>query len=398
MEIGKKFKDEKRDIIIIDKKFLKKNSLGRKEYVYKYKCNKCGFDCGEHYKKGKYKEELWVSRVTILKRGCSCCSNHSVVTNINSAWKIAPWLIELGVDEDYAKRYSVCGGGEKVRTTCPYCNNEKYIKISNIYNRKSIGCDCGDGRSYISKYILNVLTQLDIKFETEVKYTWNKYINPKNNKLTQASIDFVIYKDNREIPVEADGGFHRKDNDMNGITKEQVQYIDKQRDENCLKYLGEETIRISDEGDIKENILTSKLNEEFGLSNVNWEKCEEFALKNIVKEVCDNYNDGYNIQQLCNLFNVSDTTIRNYINKGNKIGWVYYSSITKGKKISVWKDDVMLGIFDSVNKFVEQSVEIIGFYVEGKNVYRRINKNSSLYGKSFKSIYYFKQEEYKNEK
>lgn len=115
MKIGDVFKDEKRDIVVIDKKFSKKNSAGRNEYVYKYKCNICGFDCGEHYKKGEYREELWVSGATILKNRCSCCANHSIVTDINSAWKLAPWLIKLGVDENLQKDTVFVAEGRRLK-------------------------------------------------------------------------------------------------------------------------------------------------------------------------------------------------------------------------------------------------------------------------------------------
>lgn len=392
MKIGDVFKDEKRDIVVIDKKFSKKNSAGRNEYVYKYKCNICGFDCGEHYKKGEYREELWVSGATILKNRCSCCANHSIVTDINSAWKLAPWLIKLGVDENFAKRYSVCGGGEKVKVICPHCKTKKYSKISNIYDRKTIGCTCGDGRSYLSKYIISVLKQINAQYKTEVVYDWNKYINPKNNKLTQAYIDFIIYKDDRKIPLEADGGFHRKDNNMSGMTAEMHKYIDKQRDGNCLKYLGEETIRISDEGNIKENVLNSKLSLVFDLSKIDWLKCEEFALKNIVKEVCDKYKEGDDVLKICKDFDISDTTVRNYIRKGNEIGWVEYLPITGSKKISVWEKDELIGVFKSINDFSTRSVEIVGFYIENKNIARRLNKENKLYGRSYKDKYYFKEE------
>ena len=393
MDIGEIFKDEKRNLTIIDKKISKTNTKSSNEYVYKYKCNICGFECGEHYKKGEYRKELWVSRITILKCGCSCCSNHSIVTDINSAFKIAPWLIDLGVDEGCTKRFSVCGGGAKVEAICPNCNEKKYIKISNVYNRKSIGCKCSDGQSYISKYILSILKQLNIKFESEVRYNWNQYLNPKNNKISQASIDFVIHYDDREIPLEVDGEFHRKDNKMNKQTKEHSELIDRQRDDNCLKHLGEETIRISNDGDIKENIIKSKLNTLFDLSKIDWLKAEEFALKNIVKEVCDKYNKGCSIRQLCEEFNMSDTTIRNYLKKGNNMGWCSYIGVTKGRKISVWKENECLGIFNTVNSFVINSIEIVGFHIEGKNIYRRINKNNKLYKKPYKKIYYFKEEE-----
>ena len=52
IEIGQTFKDNKRDMIIIDRKYKRKEQKDGKienKKLYKYHCNKCGFDCGKHY-------------------------------------------------------------------------------------------------------------------------------------------------------------------------------------------------------------------------------------------------------------------------------------------------------------------------------------------------------------
>jgi hypothetical protein len=67
IEIGTNFKDSNRDITITDREYRKEeriDKLGRKSVAnikwYKYTCNVCGFNCGEHYSAidRKYKEEL----------------------------------------------------------------------------------------------------------------------------------------------------------------------------------------------------------------------------------------------------------------------------------------------------------------------------------------------------
>ena len=371
IKIGTQFKDDKRDLTITDREYRSKeqkpDKKGRaytenKKY-YKYTCNKCGWTEG------------WIEERSLKKgKGCSCCIGKTV-TPMNNIWDNARWMCDLGISE-YDARSNTRGSSNKITVKCPDCGKEKKMIINNIYKYKSICCACGDGSSYISKYIINLLTQLNIKFDTEVKYEWNKYINPLNNKLTQASIDFVIYYKDREIPLEADGGFHRQNNRMNGQTKEMSEYIDKQRDENCLKYLGEETIRISDEGDVKENILNSKLNELFDLSNIDWLKCEEFALKNIVKEVCDYWNnkEEWETTQTISNDNVwgikCRTTTIKYLKKGTKLGWCNYdpkkemirnglkNGKSKGKKVEIFKDGVSLGVFESCAELSRQSEEL----------------------------------------
>lgn len=392
INIGQLFKDDKRDLIITDREY-KFNDRGYQRFNekwYKYTCNKCSY-------------EGWITENNLKAgNGCSaCCDNPKVVVKeLNSIWAKAPWMMDLGISEKDAKTHTP-QSNDKIEVVCPDCGREKKIQIYNIYNYKSISCSCGDGKSYISKYILNVLTQLNINFQTEVKYEWNKYVNPKNNKLTQASIDFVIYHNNREIPIEADGSFHRKDNKMNGMTKEQVQYIDKQRDENCLKYLGEKTIRISDEGDIKENILNSKLAIEFDLNNVDWLKCEEFALKNIIKEVCSYWNnkrDEETITDLAKIYNLSEDAIRKYLKRGIPLGWCKYNpkeEYLKGvkkkgknaKPIEVFKDGVSLGKYDSMISLSQVSLNEFGVFLNQKSISLVcIGKQKSYKGFIFKYL------------
>lgn len=381
IEIGETFKDDKRDLVVTNREYRERKSKTKiiNEKWYKYTCNKCGWTEG------------WIVENALLnlEQGCSCCHSLTVVPEINSIKAKAPWMIALGVSEEDAVKYTP-SSGEKIQVKCPDCEGVRDICISNIYIRKNIQCSCGDGQSYISKYIHNLLDQLSIKYDTEVKYNWNKYINPKNNKISQASIDFVIYEDNREIPLEADGKFHRSDNKMNGQTKEHSEYIDKQRDENCLKYLSEETIRISDEGDIKENILNSKLNELFDLSEIDWNKCEEFALKNIVKEVCEYWNqkeDWETTSDLARVFNLDKTSIIKYLKKGTKLGWCLYdgkeemskcaSRIAGNNKkgVSVYKNEMLLGMFSSCSELERKSEELFGIKMISSEISSRLNPN-----------------------
>ena len=50
--IGDRIVDDKRDLTITEQIYLN-NNKGDKVKYYKYKCNKCGFDCGEHFDKFK---------------------------------------------------------------------------------------------------------------------------------------------------------------------------------------------------------------------------------------------------------------------------------------------------------------------------------------------------------
>ena len=75
IKIGTHYKDDKRDITIIEQKNIK-----GKGKCYKYHCNICGFNCGEHYKNQQFKKELWIREPNLLSgTGCESCCNHIVI-------------------------------------------------------------------------------------------------------------------------------------------------------------------------------------------------------------------------------------------------------------------------------------------------------------------------------
>ena len=385
IEIGTRFKDDKRDLIITDRKYIA-NKYGQKCKYYQYKCNKCGFDCGKYYssKYKQYKDEFWIGENNIVNgNGCSCCSNNIIVEGINDIPTTAPWMVKYfqgGYDE--AKLYTK-NSSKKIYPICPDCGRvkDKEIYIYSIYNYDSIGCSCRDGKSKISKYIYNLLEQLKqnklIKnFEEEIKFKWCNFYNPYKDINTFGVYDFII-KDKKLI-IEADGGWHRKSNNMSGQTKEESQFIDNIKDK-LANENGLEVIRISDEGDTKENILHSKLNKLFDLSNINWDKCEKYSIKNIIKEVCNYWhlhneinNEELTTRKLGEIFELSHNTIRNYLKKGNMLGWCNYNPKEEMKKsalknrekttrkVEIFKNSVSLGIFNSCSELVEQSEELFG--------------------------------------
>ena len=113
--------------------------------------------------------------------------------------------------------------------------------------------------------------------------------------------------------------------------------------------------RYSDKEWVKNNILSSKLNELFDLEKrINWDKCEEFALKsNTVKEVCEYWSrkeEWETTKTLAEVFGLSREAIIDYLKKGAGLGWCDYNadrektkrskSVGKstGKRVAMYKD------------------------------------------------------------
>lgn len=357
---GTVFKEDKRDLTIVDREYKKDNKGCNLKY-YKYKCNKCGYDEG------------WISEGHLIAgRGCSCCGYNSkiIVEEINSivANQETHWMIPYfqgGYNE--AKLYTK-SSHKKITPICPHCGRikDKEMIINNIYKTKSIGCpECGDGQSYPNKFMFNLLEQLIVKFEKEYSPHW---IKPKK-------YDYYFELNDKKYIIEMDGGWHKTDNKMSGQTKEKSKFIDDEKDR-LAKDNGTEVIRIdcefSDIELIKNNILNSKLSHIFDLSNIDWQKCEEFALSNLVKITCDYKKNNPNLTtpEICNILKLSTPSVVKYLKKGTKLGWCNYdpkiesfkrsskSGKMNGKQVEIFKDNISLGIFKSATELQRKSVDL----------------------------------------
>ena len=381
-EIGINLKDNKRDLVVTDRKYIKDN-YGQNRKWYKYTCNKCGWTEG------------WVIESSLKGgTGCACCCNPSkiLVPEINSIKAKTPWMIDLGVSEEDALTHT-CGCNDKIEVTCPDCGKKKIMKISNLYKTKSIACTCGDGRSYPEKFMTNLLMQLGIDFETEYNPKW---IKPKR-------YDFYIPEYN--MIIETHGEQHYKQQGR-GRNLETEQENDKLKKELALNNGIEHYIELdcfkSNMDYLKENILNSKLNKLFDLTQVDWLKCEKYALKNIVKEVCNYWNNKQECETTADLekvFSLSRTSIIKYLHKGTKLGWCYYdpkeekmkgsskSGKSKGKPMEIFKNGISLGIFESCYELERQSEELFGVRLLQRSIYLVCRGKQKIYrGFTFKYI------------
>lgn len=392
VKIGTRFKDDKRDITIIDRKYMgythkpdsKERVYKQNKKYYKYKCNKCGFDCGEHYKNGEHKEEHWIEEGKLLNGGgCSCCcpSPQVVVPEINSivANEETHWMIPYfqgGYDE--AKKYTPrCH--QNIYFMCPDCGRKKSrrSKIGSLYKYHSIGCSCGDGISYPEKFMFNILEQLNIKFQTQYLPRWS------DNK----KYDFHIPSLN--MIIETHGLQHYEKSGRATRTLKEEQENDKYKKELALKNKINKYVVIdckhSNLKYIKNSMLNSELDGVFDLSLIDWNDANEFAwYSNLKKEVCEYWNnkeEGEMTIDLANRFNIHRKTVVEYLKQGSKIwDWCEYNpkeerkkSALKvgkmaGKYVEIFKDDTSLGVFPSCAELERQSEELFGIELKTASI------------------------------
>lgn len=370
IEVGQVLKDNKRDLVIIDKQYIEDGD-GRRWKYYKYKCNNCSFTGSTpHYDtKCKYKEEHWVLESNLLSgQGCACCcsSPQIVVPSINSLYTTDKWMCDLGVDAEESKMF-VSRSNKKIKVKCPHCGREDKKQCNAIYTTKSISCVCSDGVSYPEKFISNVLTQLKLNFETQYSPKW----------IGKRFYDFYL-KDINTI-IEVHGGQHYKET-TKGRSLQEEQENDRIKKELALNNGVVNYIildcRESNLEWVKNSILNSELNNMLDLSNINWFKCEEFAIKsNIVKEICNYWNNKEEWEttvDLAVILKVSKSSITKYLKQGQVLGWCKYNAkeeIRKRvinlnklncKKVEVFRNGISLGMFSSCVQLEKQSEELFG--------------------------------------
>lgn len=387
-EIGQRivdYKDDgtiKRDFTIIDRK-KGKDSTGHSWKYYKVKCNKCGFDGGEHYYNGEYKKEYWIKEAQINnKNGLGCCSSQFCVKGINDMWTTNPDIAELLSNKEDGYKYTM-GTGTKLYFKCPYCGRDNLIQPVNVKKFNKVNCTCSDGVSYPEKFMASLLEQLNIEFIKEIKFDWCKFIF--KDKETFGRYDFYI--PSKQLIIEMDGGFHNQNNSLNGKTVQDSKYLDKIKDELAIQH-NLKIIRINCDYPciskrfkfIKENTI-KELNNIFALSNVDWEKCNEYTYKNLYKEICDYWNnkkDKKSIKIVAKELSLGTTQVSNALKIGNELGWCEYSKKVNYKNDIYIKvtdlEDNLLGVYRGYRDLQDNSLNQFGEYLDHKKLFTILNQ------------------------
>lgn len=345
----------------------------------------------------------WQSLPSELLRGkgCTVCSGKRLVVGYNDVATLAPWMIPYfqgGIEE--ARKYTR-SSTKKIYPQCPNCGRikDKEITVASIYSNRSIGCICSDGISYPNKFGYSLLEQLPI-INVTYEYTpdWAKPYR----------YDFYFEYKNKKYIIEMDGGLgHGKklwdhSKDIKGLN------IDKFK-EKMAKEHNIEVIRIdatySRPEYIKNNILNNqKFMELFksGINSIDWDKCDIFAQKSMLKDVCEYWESGsYKVSDLTDVFKVSVETIRNYLKKGEKLGFCDYH--TKINKVIPKAQPLLCNntyVFSSKNSLIKNSEKMFNIKLTKKILISEIDEfevnglNIKLLSQEDFNIYKINDEKY----
>ena len=355
------FKDDKRDLIIINRQYKKDNNGKTKKY-YKYKCNNCGWDEG------------WIDEYSLLGgQGCSCCAGRTVVKGINDIATTDPWMIEYLVNKEDAYKYT-SGSRKRIDMKCPDCDNiRKNYVISKLREFHFLPCQCSDGKSYAEKFVYNVFSQLGTNIVTQYN---------KSHAEWCGKYKYDLYIDNFYM-IEVNGEQHYIDCLMNNHNvNKQIEIDNLKRDlaiSNGIKHYLELDCRHSNKNYIKASILNSDLINYFDFSKVDWDKANEFATSNLIKVTCEYYEKQkfkMLISEMLIELNLSHTTFLIYLKRGNELGWCNYNkedTYKYCKKISpcnIRKVRVieLNKIYDSITKCSQDLEKIYGKYFGISNI------------------------------
>ena len=328
----------------------------------------------------------WDSNPASILKGCGCpyCSNKRILIGYNDIATTSPDILQFMLNQEDGYKYTRWSN-KRVDFKCTLCGHVQNRKIASVAHR-GFNCECcGNGISYPNRFGRSFFDQLPInKYKAEYSPKWAKpYV-----------YDIYFQYNGKEYLVEWDGRQHFKESGSFGVPLSEYQTIDIKKDE-LAKENNVTLIRINCEKSecnyIITNILKSELNNLFDLSKIDWMLCEERAQTNLVKLTCDLWMSGMrSFEELSKYLHLGNSTVRDYINKGVRLGWCDYDS--KGWIENHAKSICVVDIvnnneyfFDSLQSCANATIDICGHRIAEETIRKYCIKGIPYCGLIFKS-------------
>lgn len=280
----------------------------------------------------------WITTWNALKvgQGCKECGRISIgIKNStpkgNSIKETRPDLIKYLKNESDAVLYTY-GSTKQIQLKCPDCGHDGFSKSVNNLSRYPFSCPvCSDGISIPEKFMIFLLKNISIHFETQKSFKWSQ----------KKRYDFYIPSLN--MIIETHGLQHYESNKIKHTRKlneEQQNDALKERlaKENGIKHYIVVDCRYSELEWLKENHI-KELATHFSLLKVDWlkiwEQCQN-SLKAKVWEAWNNREEHQTVKNISDYFGINRAIITLYLHQGNKIGKCVYNakeeSVKSGKR------------------------------------------------------------------
>lgn len=275
------------------------------------------------------------------KAGCRCtlCSCNLVIKGINDVSTTHPHLIKYFVNIEDAYKYSH-GSNKRIKVKCCDCGKVKQVTISNLV-QYGFSCDyCSKGLKYPERFVISFLNQLVLNGDLD---TYKTQLSEKcfDWIIDKKRYDFYFEYNDEQYIIETHGkqhyeytGFKRtlEEEKENDEIKKQLAF---DNGFNNSTYIVVDC-RKSELDFIKNNILESNLANIFDLSRIDWRKCAREAESNIIKMACEvkSNNQDITTTDISNMFEINRCTAKEWLKKGNELGWCYYNAKEEKSKSS----------------------------------------------------------------
>lgn len=285
-------------------------------------CKDCGY---------KWEQEA----ISVVKgKGCPICNKtlNKLIIGINDMWTTNHQMANMLVDKNDGY-FNTENSHKKLKFKCPICGEISEHTPANI-KHFGFSCKfCSDGISYPNKYMTSLLKQMSTyieEWDSEVVYDWCKYYI--NNKHMTGRYDFYFKINNQKYLIELDGKLGHGVEQIGRITKEEALMIDKAKDLLAVKN-GYKIIRIdckykdmSMRNEYMYNhILSSKLNDLFDLSKVDFNLCAETAMSSYSYTSVMLWEKYRNVDAIAKIMKLNKNTIISYLKSFEKLGKTSFS-------------------------------------------------------------------------
>lgn len=259
--------------------------------------------------------------------GCPFCAGNAVLQGYNDLWTTNPEMAKMLKNPNVG--YEISRGSHlEVDWICPDCGTLKTSSPKQVYAYGLACPKCSDGISYPNRFIVALLTQLNIKdFQPEWSPEW----------IGNYRYDVYFIYNNKEYIVEMDGGighgeldFATKDQDIEGLKRDIIKNeqaklhniilirIDCKYENKDIHYRFEY---------IKNSILNSVLSNIFNLSKIDWDKCNKDATRSLHMIAAKQYDDGKSIKEISQELHISYNTIYNWLKRMGNEGLCTYKPV-----------------------------------------------------------------------
>ena len=310
-----------------------------------------------------------------------------------------PWMVPYFVDKTIPYLYTH-GTALRTKMRCILCWYEKDRTVDELH-RYGFACPrCGDGVSYPNKFMLNVLSQLEVCVETEKCFEWS------------CGKKYDDYLEQYSLIIENHGEQHYKKSygKIFRTFEEQITIDNLKRDmalENGIIHYVEIDCRKSDADWIKQSIMDSDLPHilSFTERDIDWTLCDQMSRQSLVVKACDLWQRRHKgVVEIAQELHVCRLTAISYLKQGASLRLCDYDPkaesqkiLIKGrtmecerkkcKPIAVYNTIGLIAVFAGAVQMSEASQDLFGVYISRSMITNVCNGScETVYGLRLKMI------------